>query len=119
MLRLTVLRSFCLFVIFAVFAVPAISQSPSTSTAPSSTVVGKAPQEAVPPAQAPETEPATEPDSKSDSEPETRIFDEISVEGRATDLRGIADSANQGVTGRADLARRPILRARSSKRCLD
>ncbi len=80
----------------AAFAVPAISQTVPPTPEPSSPTVEEASKGA---AQPPEPE------------PETRIFDEISVEGRAADLRGIADSASQGVTGQVDLARRPILRA--------
>ena len=43
--------------------------------------------------------------------PPIAVSDEINVQGRASDLLGIADSASEGVTGRQDLARRPILRA--------
>ncbi len=47
-----------------------------------------------------------------EAEPERlQIFDEIEVTGRASDMLGAADSAGEGVTGREDLAKRPILRA--------
>ena len=39
-----------------------------------------------------------------------RIYDEVKVVGRASDLVGIADSATDGVTGQAELGQRPILR---------
>ncbi|HYH45532.1 MAG TPA: TonB-dependent receptor [Thermoanaerobaculia bacterium] len=38
------------------------------------------------------------------------VYEEIEVTGRGSDLSGIAGSATEGVTGREDLARRPILR---------
>jgi hypothetical protein len=38
------------------------------------------------------------------------VYDEIKVTGRASDMLGIADSATEGVTGRDELAERPILR---------
>lgn len=40
----------------------------------------------------------------------TYELDPIAVEGRATDLSGVARSASEGATGRADLALRPLLR---------
>src|SRR5947207_15470548 len=39
-----------------------------------------------------------------------KIYDEIEVTDRAPDMIGVADSATEGVTGRQDLERRPILR---------
>ena len=39
-----------------------------------------------------------------------QIHEEIEVQGRATNLIGIADSANEGVTGFDQLEKRPILR---------
>jgi uncharacterized GH25 family protein len=39
-----------------------------------------------------------------------QFHEEIAVTGRGSDLIGIADSASEGVTGREDLARRPLLR---------
>ncbi|HEY9420006.1 MAG TPA: TonB-dependent receptor [Thermoanaerobaculia bacterium] len=39
-----------------------------------------------------------------------QVFEEIEVTGRASDMLGVADSAGEGVTGRKDLERRPILR---------
>jgi outer membrane receptor protein involved in Fe transport len=38
------------------------------------------------------------------------FYEEIDVTGRGSDLTGIAGSATEGVTGREDLAQRPILR---------
>jgi hypothetical protein len=38
------------------------------------------------------------------------VYEEIDVTGRGSDLSGIAGSATEGVTGREDLAQRPILR---------
>ncbi|CAM2070811.1 TonB-dependent receptor [Sulfidibacter corallicola] len=43
------------------------------------------------------------------SKPET-VYEEVQVRHRADDQAGIADSAAEGATGQADLARRPILR---------
>lgn len=40
-----------------------------------------------------------------------QVYEAIEVTGRESDLLEIADSATEGVTGHADLARRPILRA--------
>ncbi len=39
-----------------------------------------------------------------------KVYDKIDVTDRASDLVGIADSATEGVTGQADLAKRPVLR---------
>jgi outer membrane receptor protein involved in Fe transport len=39
------------------------------------------------------------------------VYDEIKVSGRDADLLGVADSASEGVTGRRELALRPLLRA--------
>jgi outer membrane receptor protein involved in Fe transport len=39
-----------------------------------------------------------------------KVYEQIDVTGRASDLVGIADSATEGVTGQADLAKRPVLR---------
>jgi hypothetical protein len=41
---------------------------------------------------------------------ELKVYEEIQVTGRGSDMVGIADSATEGVTGHDDLARRPILR---------
>ncbi len=52
-------------------------------------------------------------DSGADENPtpdDLRVYDEVEVVGRASDLTGIADSATEGVTGRAELSQRPILR---------
>lgn len=68
----------------------------------------KPPKEATPsPAPADPAGPA--PESKPDSDQLT-VYDEIQVTGRGDDLLGIADSATEGVTGRAELAERPISR---------
>jgi hypothetical protein len=47
-----------------------------------------------------------------ESKPEDRlqVYDEIEVTDRASDMLGVADSASEGVTGREDLEKRPILR---------
>jgi hypothetical protein len=50
--------------------------------------------------------PATVPDAKD----HLKVYDEIQVIDRASDLVGIADSASEGVTGQKELAERPILR---------
>lgn len=39
-----------------------------------------------------------------------RVYEEIDVTGRSSDMIGVADSASEGVTGREDLERRPVLR---------
>ncbi|HEY8022437.1 MAG TPA: TonB-dependent receptor, partial [Thermoanaerobaculia bacterium] len=39
-----------------------------------------------------------------------RIYEQIDVTGRASDLVGTADSATEGVTGHEDLEKRPVLR---------
>lgn len=39
-----------------------------------------------------------------------QVYEAIEVTGRESDLLGVSDSATEGVTGREDLARRPILR---------
>jgi outer membrane receptor protein involved in Fe transport len=39
-----------------------------------------------------------------------QVYEAIEVSGRESDLLGIANSATEGVTGREDLARRPVLR---------
>lgn len=41
---------------------------------------------------------------------ELQVYEEIEVVGRASELLGIADSASEGVTGREDLEKRPVLR---------
>jgi outer membrane receptor for Fe3+-dicitrate len=52
--------------------------------------------------------PATEGDATTPDK--LKIHDHIDVTDRASDLVGIADSATEGVTGQADLAKRPVLR---------
>jgi hypothetical protein len=42
---------------------------------------------------------------------ELKVYEEIQVTGRGSDMVGIADSATEGVTGHEELERRPILRA--------
>jgi len=39
-----------------------------------------------------------------------QVYEEIQVTSRASDMLGVADSASEGVTGHADLEKRPILR---------
>jgi hypothetical protein len=41
---------------------------------------------------------------------ELKVYEEIQVTGRGSDMVGIADSATEGVTGHEELERRPILR---------
>ncbi len=55
------------------------------------------------------TEPPAE-EQKAEPPGDLQVYDEIEVEGRASDLLGIADSAGEGVTGRQDLEKRPISR---------
>ncbi|HYG63417.1 MAG TPA: Plug domain-containing protein, partial [Thermoanaerobaculia bacterium] len=43
--------------------------------------------------------------------PALQVYEEIEVTGRASDMVGVADSASEGVTGREDLQRRPVMRA--------
>ena len=60
---------------------------------------------------APPEEPPAETEAASDEQdPALTVYDEIEVTGRGSDLSGIAGSATEGVTGREDLSRRPILR---------
>ncbi len=65
------------------------------------------PEETAPPPSPPPTPQtpaaATTPDK-------LKVYDKIDVTDRASDLVGIADSATEGVTGQADLAKRPVLR---------
>lgn len=61
---------------------------------------GEEPPEASPP-------PAEDPAAAGEA---LRVYDEVEVRERADDLVGIAVSATEGTTGRADLAARPILR---------
>ncbi len=49
-------------------------------------------------------------DPQKKDETRLQVYDEIQVTGRASDMLGVADSASQGVTGHADLEKRPILR---------
>ncbi|MFP5284893.1 MAG: TonB-dependent receptor plug domain-containing protein, partial [Thermoanaerobaculia bacterium] len=53
-------------------------------------------------------EPADSQDKGDDST--LQVYEEIQVTGRASDMVGVADSASEGVTGREDLEKRPILR---------
>ncbi len=50
-------------------------------------------------------------DHDDESQHELRFYEAVDVSERADDLIGIAASANQGTTGREDLAMRPTLRA--------
>ncbi|HEX2223722.1 MAG TPA: TonB-dependent receptor [Thermoanaerobaculia bacterium] len=61
------------------------------------------------PQPAPEEAQSQEEDQEPQEE-QLQIFDKIEVTGRESDLLGIADSAGEGVTGREDLERRPLLR---------
>jgi hypothetical protein len=62
---------------------------------------------------APNGRAASETETESSEAPDStlRVYDEVEVKARADDLGGIARSATEGSTGRADLARRPILRS--------
>ncbi|HEX6903857.1 MAG TPA: TonB-dependent receptor [Thermoanaerobaculia bacterium] len=50
------------------------------------------------------------PDEAAGEEERLQVFEQIEVTDRASDMLGVADSAGEGVTGRKDLERRPILR---------
>lgn len=66
---------------------------------------------ALPSAAIPAEEKGREAESEvEDAEDRPRFTDRIEVKARADDLVGIASSGTEGVTGRADLARRPKLR---------
>lgn len=81
----------------------ALAQVPPASTNPA----GGA--SAAPPDETPAEEESAEKSPKAEEE-NLRIYDEVKVVGRASELVGIADSATEGVTGRAELNQRPILR---------
>ena len=49
-------------------------------------------------------------DKTKDAAGHLKVYDEIQVIDRASDMVGIADSASEGVTGQKELAERPILR---------
>lgn len=50
-------------------------------------------------------------DGAAEEAPQTlRVYNEVDVRERADEITGIAVSANEGTTGRLDLARRPVLR---------
>lgn len=51
-----------------------------------------------------------EPEKPAPAEPDLKVYDEIDVTGRASDMVGVADSASEGVTGHEDLERRPVMR---------
>ena len=55
-------------------------------------------------------EPPTPQGADSTTPEKLKVYDKIDVTDRASDLVGIADSATEGVTGQADLAKRPVLR---------
>ncbi|MDA8018293.1 MAG: TonB-dependent receptor plug domain-containing protein [Thermoanaerobaculia bacterium] len=59
----------------------------------------------------PTPEQADSEDSHEQGTEPLRVYDEVEVRSRSSDLVGVATSANEGATGRADLERRPILRA--------
>jgi hypothetical protein len=50
------------------------------------------------------------PDDEATTPDKLKVYEHIDVTDRASDLVGIADSATEGVTGQADLAKRPVLR---------
>jgi hypothetical protein len=58
-----------------------------------------------------ETEAARDHSHDDEGEHRLRYYDDVEVSARSDDLVGIAASSNEGSTGRADLERRPILRA--------
>ncbi|HEX3556547.1 MAG TPA: TonB-dependent receptor plug domain-containing protein [Thermoanaerobaculia bacterium] len=64
------------------------------------------------PAAAPQEAKKAEPPKKDKEKDEDRlkVYDEIQVTDRASDMLGVAGSAGEGVTGQADLERRPIAR---------
>jgi hypothetical protein len=55
-------------------------------------------------------EPEAEEGARPDPPERLKIYAEIEVTDRASDMLGVADSASEGVTGHEDLERRPILR---------
>src|SRR5436305_12381121 len=68
---------------------------------------------AAPAAQPDDTPPATDatPAEKPAEPPDKlKVYEQIDVTSRASDLVGVADSATEGVTGQEDLAKRPVLR---------
>lgn len=106
--RLTfhILGSLGLVFLFSSMVQPsAHAMEPPTSTKPTGGATAATPEEI--PAEEETTEQA--PEEKPD-EASLRIYDEVKVVGRASELVGIADSATEGVTGQAELNQRPILR---------
>ena len=79
-------------------------------------LLAQSPAWAAEPSAAPTPDEAQKPPEKKDQPPPAaeadrlKIYDEIEVTDRASDMIGVADSATEGVTGRQDLERRPILR---------
>jgi TonB-dependent receptor-like protein len=53
---------------------------------------------------------AEPPADEATPEERLQVYDEIEVVDRASDMLGVANSATEGVTGRKDLEKRPILR---------
>ncbi len=68
------------------------------------------PPPAAPPARLDEKKSEPQKKDKEQEENRLKVYDEIQVTDRASDMLGVADSAGQGVTGHADLERRPIAR---------
>ncbi len=82
-----------------------LSLAPASAQAPDPTPPAK-PEAgaAAKPAETPPPDDAAQPADK------LRVYDQIDVTGRGSDLVGTADSATEGVTGSVDLAKRPVLR---------
>jgi hypothetical protein len=58
----------------------------------------------------PPAQPPAQPEDEAEDPDRLQVYEEIQVTDRASDMVGIADSASEGVTGRQELAERPILR---------
>jgi outer membrane receptor protein involved in Fe transport len=87
-------------------AAPPASDNPP---APASADQQDPPDPNAEPKKSPE-EPPTPQGADSTTPEKLKVYDKIDVTDRASDLVGIADSATEGVTGQADLAKRPVLR---------
>jgi outer membrane receptor protein involved in Fe transport len=85
---------------------------PSQAPAPASAAPSQAPAPASA-APSPGAAPAAAAPSSGPAAPAAaalQVYDEIQVTGRGSDMLGVADSATEGVTGRAELAERPLMR---------
>src|SRR6202035_293979 len=76
------------------------AQAAPSSAAPPAGQNAAADGDAQPPPAAAESSPADR----------LKVYEQMDVTGRASDLVGTADSATEGVTGQQDIAKRPVLR---------